>query len=283
MELIKEFSVQEKNEIYDDVNLSRHIFEDFRSLIAPLKEYETAKERLETVREQKAESQAVISGAWITPFAAAFVTTLALAIPFLVVFFIVTHLVDMPNGKSLFYAYDNWCVTTTLFDWYKVILEPLSTSVWGSALAFLLGLLGYVVFPCATILFPCLFVVFVITTIISVVSAKRAIPQHNAVIQATEDSIAILEDELTEPIKNVPEAYRFSAALEHFYWSYANGKARTIREAMRLYDEAVKEQRKEERHRESMDMHGKILEAQLESNRATKDLEKELRKIRWKL
>ena len=90
------------------------IFGLYARLSGPLKEMEQVCDRQETLKKELKEAKETVSIAFIKPFLSALAWTFALAIPFIVLFLIVTNVSHVPDGRSLFDAYDDWLSGTAL-------------------------------------------------------------------------------------------------------------------------------------------------------------------------
>ncbi len=230
----------------------RDIFGLYARLSGPLKEMEQVCDRQEALEKEVKEARETVSTAFIRPFISAFVWTFCLAIPFIILFLIITNVVHASDGQALFDVYDQWLSETTLGAKFLGMLPKggflglvsivLSLVLWGG------------LFPCIIFLLPAMFALSVIATIFSVIFAKRVIKKNTAVIPLLQQEIDDRIRAMAEALSYVPPDYRFSMAINHFVQSYANQKADSLKEAVNLFDVYMHQQKMEQKQQEILDM-----------------------------
>lgn len=241
---------------------SDELFAFLRQFLPPLKGFEDAFSRRQRAQEEQHRCKGVLRGAFFAPFLSAITYTLLLAVPFLVVFYIVTSVIHTADGATLFDLYDSWRVASTVNGWFVGLTEPLNSGFFGTLITFLLRIaFVLVVTPCVTLLLPLLFVVFLFATIVSVIRAVRTLreqPQRIAQAEADMDANAL---DLRGLDDLIPEEYHSSMAVEYLCKSYYSGKASTLKEAMVLYDTYLHRLKMEEGQQQLMEQQNEILQA----------------------
>lgn len=257
----------------------------YLQLLPPLRELEELCDRKEVWSKKVQEAKNTVGAAFVTPFVVGIHLTLMLAVPFVVLFLIVTNVAHTADGMSYFNVYDQWLENTAFGVWF---LGKIELMINGGVLLGLLGLLvmlivGCGLFPIVAFLFPAMLVVGVLWTIISVISAKATISSGNVELAQLEQQIDSKFNELVEPLAYVPPDYRYSAAVEHFCQSFNNGKASTLKEAVILFDNYVHQLKMEQGQQEIIEANRTVmmqLDAQSEQLRS---LEKQVRNVKGKV
>lgn len=217
-----------------------NLFRLYSQLIQPLKNYEGLCNKQETLNKEIQEAKNTIRTAFIKPILLALKYTVTYAIAFALLFLLITNMFRTSDGVLLFTAYDHWFEETAFGAWLLAKLSLMNSS---SALSMLFGIVlmlvvGCIVFPIVAVLFPAMLVTGIVVTIISVLSAKSTIKNGSGELEQLDQQIKDMLNELAEPLIFVPPDYRYSAAVEHFWQSYNNGSASTLKEAIILFDNA---------------------------------------------
>lgn len=240
----------------DEMNLSQEtiemhqiteadIFMLYGRLVTPMQELENACERQHQQEEAVADAKATIGICFLTPFIYAIVWTIALAIPFLIIFWIAGNLIRLEDGVKFASAY---------IGWYEDL--PISNMMegWGSGIENLflhflfilfLGFVEFLVMPNVIVLLPIMFPFGILATIIGVIRAKFVLKKGKKELVELSQQIPSMIERLSGPLSFVPPDYRFSEAIEYFYRSFCNQKANTLRDAVILYDNYVHQKKME--------------------------------------
>ena len=268
------------------IESERERFELFSALISPLKELESYTDSRDAAMRHIAQSKSKLESPILTILIGAVLYTVAFAIPFLAVFYIVVNLVDLPNGSSLFDAYKNWVDTTPLsyhvLDFFANLMK--GDGFLSAIIPVLLSLAFlYLIVPCVYFEFPIVLVFCIISTIISRATARKELQENLERCKEMEGRIAALTDLLILPLEHVPYDYRYSEALEHFWNSYINGKANTLKEAIDIYE--TYQHRKKMEHAQEV-LHAdqtKIYEEIQQQNARLDDLQDSVRRVKNKV
>ena len=217
----------------------REYFELFYTLVPHLKELESCIETRDTAQAQQEQAKSKLELPIFTVIISAVLYTLAFAVPFLIVFYIVINVVKLDNGESLFSVYDKWVgnepITNTVANWIMPLAETESL-FWQFMIGLLCIAFMLIVPPCIYFLLPLALVFCVISGIFTRITAKKDLKESIIICESMEQKIDQLVDELIIPLQVVPQDYRYSDALEYFCNSYFNGRARTLQEAIAAYD-----------------------------------------------
>ena len=254
------------------------IFGLYARLSGPLKEMEQVCDRQETLKKELKEAKETVSIAFIKPFLSALAWTFALAIPFIVLFLIVTNVSHVPDGRSLFDAYDDWLSGTALGAKFLEIIPR--EGFWGFICMVLSLAVWCGIFPCVIFLLPAMFVLSVIVTVFSVIFAKRVIKKNTAAIPVLQQEINERIQAMAEALAYVPPDYRFSMAVDHFCQSYANQKADSLKEAVNLFDVYLHQQKMEQKQQEILNVERRKLSEMAYQSEQLEKINRELKQIR---
>lgn len=221
------------------VENERERFELFYSLIPYLKELEACVDAREDALTRKAQAKGKLEMPLLTTIVSAVLITLALAIPFLIVFYIVTNVVKLDNGESLFSLYETWMESEPIFNGLMTkLLDSIDPDK--TFLSLMVGLIGIVVIivipPCVYVLFPVVFVFCIISGIFNRKAARVDLKECDEICEEMDLNIEQLIQILSVPVQMVPSDYQYSEALEYFCNSYINGRANSLQEAIAAYD-----------------------------------------------
>lgn len=216
--------------------------------------------------------------------------TIKLAIPFAIVFLIVTNLVHTKDGTSWYKLYEDMTNNMVIFAWIGKLSSAILAKIskLGFLLNFILGLLMLIIFiilslcviPSFMFLFPVLAVIFVIISLFTHKSNQKTIEKNSVTLKDIQEEIDFIVDDLTLPLQFVPPDYCYSEALEYFCRSYANGKASTIKEAMILYDNYLHQQAMEQGQQEISHKQSKILDEIEYQNQRLDSIQSELNDVK---
>lgn len=217
----------------------RDRFELFYSLIPYLKELESCIDAREAAFARRDQAKSKLEMPVLTTLISAVLYTVALAIPFLIVFYIVANVIKLDNGGSLYSAFEAWMESEPLSYALMKLLSPLTESSNG-LFKFIAALLSItfvvVILPCVYILFPIALVFCLISGIFSRRAARRDIKESAEICEEMDLHIDQLVQILSIPLQMVPSDYQYSEALEYFCNCYINGRAYTLQEAIAAYD-----------------------------------------------
>lgn len=261
-----------------NIETVQDIFGLYARLSGPLKEMERVCDRQETLKNELNEAKETVSIAFVKPFISAFVWTFCLAIPFIILFLIITNVAHVSDGRALFDVYDQWLSETALGAKFLGILS--TDGFWGLVCIVILFVVWCGLFPCIIFLLPTMFVLSVITTVFSAIFAKRVIKKNSAMIPLLQQEIEDRIQAMAEALSYVPPDYRYSMAIDHFCQSYANQKADSLKEAVNLFDVYLHQQKMEQKQQEILDVERrKLSELTYQSERLDK-INRELKQIR---
>jgi len=221
------------------VENEREQFELFYSLIPCLKELEACVDAREDAVTRKAQAKGKLEMPLLTTIVSAVLITLAHAIPFLIVLYIVTNIVKLDNGESLFSLYETWMESEPIFNGLmSKLLDSIDPDK--TLLNLIAGLIGIVVIivipPCVYVLFPVVFVFCIISGILNRKAARKDVKECAEICEEMDLNIEQLIQILSIPMQMVPSDYQYSDALEYFCNSYINGRVHTLQEAIAAYD-----------------------------------------------
>lgn len=271
----------------DSVESVRDLFGLYARLSQPLKEMERVCEQQENLQNEIRSAKETIGSAFIRPFTSAIVWTLVLAIPFIILFLIVSNVAHAADGRTLFDVYDQWLSGTAFGQKFLGVL-PTGASA-GSLIMILLSVVVWsAIFPCVIFLLPVMFVLSLIVTIFSVISAKKVVKKNTVEIPVLQSEIDGRIQALSDALSYVPPDYRFSMAIDHFCQSYANQKADSLKEAVNLFDIYMHQLKIEQKQQEILDVERRKLSeltyqsAQLEKiNREIKQIRRDVDWMSW--
>lgn len=258
------------------------LFHIYYGLIQPLKDFESLCDRQDQLKNRMQAAEDTVKSAFLTPVFMALKLTLALAIPFVIIFLIAANVCHTAEGVKLIDVYDKWIQQTPFGVWF---LGKVDGSIESGIFAGLLGIIVMFIVLCAltpTVVFllPAMFVLSVLITIGSVISAKSTIKNGNAELPQLNAQIEHAMGELAEPISFVPPDYRFSMAVEHFCQSYSNGKATTLKEAVILFDNYVHQLKMEQGQQEILESNREALRKLDAQSAQLRSLERQVGKVK---
>ena len=200
--------------------------------------------------------------------------TIVFGIPFLIIFYIVTNVVHLGDGRSLYYVYDTFIENIPVVNRF---LTWLSDFHGESIILLLLHLLfvlvlWYTLVPCITVLMPAMAVI----SLFQLKKIKKSIPKLRDEVRELDKYISELEKEMDFAITFVPPDYRTSEALEFFCNDFANGKVTNLKEAMKEYDLYCHRKSVEETQKKAASEQTRLLQ---EQNEILKNLK--IRVKRW--
>lgn len=189
--------------------------------------------------------------------------TLLRAIPFLIIFFIVTNVIRTDDGRAFWYACEKWMSSTPIIRAIFAILPDTNSVIINTVILLFKLILIFFIEPCITILMPLSFVASVITTI----RTKTNLPTMKKEFVDIEKEVEEMEFIIDGPLTFVPPDYRTSDALEYFCRCYVNGKVSNLKEAIDRYDVY--------RHRQEMErVHNEISSQQIEILKNVEEIKK---------
>ncbi len=200
--------------------------------------------------------------------------TIVFGIPFLIIFYIVTNVVHLGDGRSLYYVYDTFIANIPVVNRFLTWLSDFH----GESIILLLLLqlfvlaLWYILVPCITVLMPAMAVI----SLFQLKKIKKSIPKLRDEVRELDKYISELEKEMDFAITFVPPDYRTSEALEFFCNDFANGKVTNLKEAMKEYDLYCHRKSVEETQKKAASEQTRLLQ---EQNEILKNLK--IRVKRW--
>lgn len=263
------------------------LFGAYAQILPPLRELENACKRQVALNEQLSSARNQAEMPALTAIATAISMTFLLAIPFSIIFDVVTWLIHSTDGRALFYAYDEWVSTLP-------IISNISNGIGnlGEGKGVLISLLililffiwGFVITPTIVILFPSMVVSGIITTIVTVKKAKATIVETEKMLPEVAKEIDDSYNQIKVPLTLlVPPDYRYSAAIEFFCSSYRNGKVSSQKEAVTLYDEYVHNKIMEQGQQEALKMQREIFQKLQEQDVKMNDLQRKVDHVNSKV
>lgn len=215
------------------------VFRLYGKLVEPMKKFEETCRIHEAQKKDVTNAKDTIHTCFITPFVYAALITVALAIPFVIIFWIVVNVVQVEGGIKLVDLYYPWYESFAIRD----IVVNWSMGIEGLFLQFLslivVAIFEFVLMPIALILVLPAFGLGIIGTILGVIHASMVIAKAKIELPVREQQIEKMLEQLTEPLTYVPPSYRYSEAIEYFYNSFCNKRADELKEAVNLYDTYV--------------------------------------------
>lgn len=214
-------------------------FELFYSLIPPLRELESCIDARERALTSRNEAENTLKMPVLSTLISALLYTAAFAVPFLIVFYIVTNVIKLDNGQSLFSAYEALMEKEPLIYAFTGLISPLTEngSSFCNFIAILLGIaFVIIILPCVYILFPIILILCAILGVFSRKIARQDIKECAKIFEEMDFKIEQLTQIIAIPIQMVPLDYQYSEAIEYFCNSYINGRVQTLQEAMDAYE-----------------------------------------------
>lgn len=263
-------------------------FELFYSMIPYLKELESYILARDEVQKRREQNRSKLSMPILTILSSAVLYTVLLAIPFLIIFYIVVNVIKLDNGMSLFSAYEEWLETkvivSVVLKWLLALFEvdnflcQFISVVLNMAFVFL-------VVPCLYFLFPIALVLSFLGTIFSRMNAKAQLKEDGKFCEEIDQKIEELVRHIGIPLQNVPSDYQYSEALEYFCNCYINGRANTLQEAIAAYDTYLHRRKMEHAqeviHNDQTKILNELHEQQEKMDRMQECLRRVKNKIDW--
>lgn len=204
-------------------------FSLYQALVKPFKAIEDLSSRKRKLEMAAGNAKEIIGFGYKRTIREAFSHTLKWAIPFLIVFWVITNVIQV-NGEKLFYYYDE-PIEVVLGAIEEILFEE-GSAIFEIAAAFSIC----VPFPCLIFLFPLMIVGCVISRIPRISKAKKTLKDCEEQLIPTETAIQEIRKKIAPYVERVPQGYRNSNALAFFSDSFRNSKAKNVQEAIKLYD-----------------------------------------------
>ena len=211
----------------------------YRSLVEPVRDIENKAQQRKILEQELKDAENTLNCRFVTPFVNAIAYTIAGAIPFIIVFFILSFFIKNGEGVRYFKVYDNWYGSTPSLHWLSDILEKLGES-WGFIgiiIALIVSIALFFIIPAIVILLPLCFVGSVIYTVYSCIEARSSIKTIPGKLEDLHDEVIEIVDRIAPGMTFVPPDYRYSDALEFICRTFDNHKADSLKEALLQYDE----------------------------------------------
>lgn len=257
----------------------KDVFLLYGRLVSPMKELEDTCERQRQQEEAIANAKATIATCFITPFIHAIIWTVALAIPFLFIFWIAGNVIRLEDGVKFASAYISWYedlpISNMMEGWGKGIDNLLLHFLF----ILFLGFVEFLLMPNVIVLLPIMFVVGIFATIIGVIRAKFVLTTGKKELEELNQQVSVKIEQLSDPLSFVPPNYRFSEAIEYFYMCFCNQKADTLKEAVILYDNYAHQKKMESSQEALIQQQIQVLKEIEYQNVQLKNINRKLRTI----
>ena len=221
------------------------VFQLYGRLINPLKDLENACEKKQQQEKAITEAKTTIGTSFVAPFIFAIIWTIALAIPFLIVFWIAGNVIKLEDGVKFATAYINWYEDLPISNMMEGWASDTENLLLQFLKVLLLAFVELLLMPNVIVLLPIMFVVGIFATIISVIRAKSVLKRSKKELVELNQQIPTMIEQLSGPLSFVPPDYRFSEAVEYFFRSFCNQRADTLKEAVILYDNYMHQKKME--------------------------------------